>query len=122
MFSWLISSRLKLPAVWHGLLVKDSLLKADPQSVRKIEEVLRQAVAKVRADPEEQVQLLIKYERLPEAWVRAAVASQMNVFSEQPLTLTEGDKQDAMRIWDYMYTFGYMTEKVTAEQMFWEWK
>ena len=119
---WQQQFKTELPAVWHGLLVKDQLLKDDPASVKKIEAILRESVAKVRSDPEEQVRLLVKYERIEESWARAAVNSKMVIFSEHPLTLTADDRQDAMRIWDYMYKFGYLDQPATPETMFWEWK
>lgn len=111
-----------VPAVWHGLLVKDKFLLEQPAAVKKIQQVLADAVRKVQHDEDEQVRLLVKYERMREEWARPAVKSGMVVFNPNPTVLTPAERESMMKIMDYMYRFGYMKEKLTPERLFFEWK
>ena len=111
-----------VPAVWHGLLVKEKFLKEQPEATRKIQQVLSEAVQRVQGDDAEQVRLLMKYERMKEEWAKPAVASKMVVFNPNAMVLSAAEKESALRIWDYMHRWGYMKEKATAEKMFWEWR
>lgn len=111
-----------LPAVWHGLLVKEKFLKEHPEATRKIQEILAESVRRIQGDDAEQVRLLVKYERMKEEWAKPAVASKMVVFNPNATVLSAAEKESALKIWDYMHRWGYMKEKATAEKMFWEWR
>lgn len=117
---WMRLFKTNVPPVFHGLLVKEKFLKEQPEATKTILHVLGEAVKRVQSDEAEQVRLLVKYERIKEPYAQAAVRSGMVVFNPNPTVLTPAEKESAMRIWDYMYRWGYMKVKPTPEQMFWE--